>query len=123
MGLKRFVDKAEVEKMILKCNKYDEMLNEIVKGLQANQGQYAEIDVNDVVPLNNRLKYMKRTGILSYDYQHLRIFKLKNSDNSVTAFIKWTEQIDEPKLTKKRTRKKQENTPENKQKNNTNTQQ
>ena len=73
-----------------------------------------EIEVKDVVPLNNRLKYMKRTGILSYDYQHLKIFKVKNSDNQVTAFVMWTEQNTELKLTKKRTRKKQESKPENK---------
>ena len=98
MGIKRFVDKSEVEQMMLKGNPYDGLLNDIVKGLQTNEGKYVEIDVKDVVPLRNRLKYMKRMGCLSYDYQHLKIFKLKTGDNQVTAFVRWTEQIVEPKV-------------------------
>jgi hypothetical protein len=101
MGIKRFVDKKEVEQMMLRGNPYDGLLNDIVKGLQTNEGKYVEIELKDVVPLRNRLKYMKKMGCLSYDYQHLKIFKLKTGDNQVSAFVRWTEQVVEPKVTKK----------------------
>jgi hypothetical protein len=119
MAIKRFLSKEEAEQIISKCNPYDSLLNEIVKGLQADQSKYAEIDVADVAPIQSRIKYLRKTGCLSYDFQHLKIIKVKNGDNQETAFIRWTEQVEEQKETKKRTKRKAKNVAETKTENTT----
>jgi hypothetical protein len=102
MGIKRVVDKSEVEVLKVNKSKYLTLLDEIVKTLQENQGKYVEIDIADVFPLRNKLNQLKNSGALTYEYQHLKISKIKANDNKVAAYVRWTEQISEPKPRKKR---------------------
>jgi hypothetical protein len=105
MVIKRFMSKAEAEKLIACDNPCDTMLNEIVKGLQTDSSQYVEIDIQDVDTLSARLRYLKRTNNISYDYKHLKIFKTKTKDGQIIGFARWTEQVDEPKVHRKVTKK------------------
>jgi hypothetical protein len=104
MPIKRVLEKAEAEQLINKGDKTIDLLNEIVKTLQSNEGKYVEIDITDVKPLRNKLAHMSRIGTLSYDYQHLKIITAKSDNNNSIAFVRWTEQT-EKKVTKKRKEK------------------
>jgi hypothetical protein len=99
------MSKVEAEKLIACDNPCDTLLNEIVKKLQSDSSQYVQIEIKDVRALNARLRHLRKADKLTYEYKHLKVFIAQSTDKQPIAFVRWTEQVDEPKTYKKRTKK------------------
>jgi hypothetical protein len=102
MGIKRIVEKQEMDAIKAKGDKDTSLVMKVVAALKENPGKAVEVDPEDLKKLRNKIKNMKRYGF-GEDVNHLNIIKDEKDDKSVGVYVEWLDKVPEPvqKNTKK----------------------
>jgi hypothetical protein len=96
MGIKRLVEKEEMDAIKAKSGNGSGLVSEVIDKLKGNPGKSLEVDSADLGKLKNKIKYIKNLGT-NEDVNHLNILVVKDEkDGKVTnVYVEWLDKVPE----------------------------